>query len=97
MGTGLYTLDDLPDRIREGKRLPAVAAVLAERPGVRVRIEGVGTVADDPSAPRSAVTLARLVLESDGVPFKHRAAYAEMAPRAIQRRAVGRRYWFNLA
>ena len=64
VGAGLYTFDDLPDRLRRGSNgQPGLARSTGRRtmePSAtpRVCIAGVGTVAASPSAPQGSVQLA---------------------------------------
>jgi amino acid adenylation domain-containing protein len=64
VGAGLYTFDDLPDRLRRGSNgQPGRAPSTGRRPmepsaTPRVRIAGVGTAAAGPSAPQGSVQLA---------------------------------------
>lgn len=63
-GTALYTLDDLPDRVR-GKVGPRQACNGAHGPGKnglslrrrRVKIESIGLLSDDDRVPRDAVSM----------------------------------------
>lgn len=76
IGTGLYTFDDLPDRMRratkgQSARAARSASGRRELPATpRVRIEGIGTAAAGQGRPSSiafAVDAARACLEDSGV------------------------------
>ncbi|MEV4391053.1 3-oxoacyl-[acyl-carrier-protein] synthase III C-terminal domain-containing protein [Nonomuraea sp. NPDC049607] len=69
VGTAVYTLDDLPDRLRDPgapprpSGAPAPAPSATRRPRRRVRIESVGMSPDGGSADRRALELARLAAD----------------------------------
>ena len=72
LGTALYTLDDLPDRVRERRapRRDGAAGPAGARRGARpaapapaVRIESVGVAPPGPAGDRTSLELARLAAE----------------------------------
>lgn len=78
IGTGLYTFDDLPDRMRRAANGQAAQGSRAGRPAARrelpatprVRIEGIGmapAAAGSPSSIQSAVDAAAACLDDSGV------------------------------
>jgi amino acid adenylation domain-containing protein len=71
IGTGLYTIDDLPDRIRKyasnGHKAAKITSPPEERPSVptkRVRIESIGTISPESNVPLETLELSRAAAEN---------------------------------